>query len=386
MKTISILGSTGSIGTQALEVVEQNKDKFSVYGMSCGNNIKLFEEQIEKFSPKKIVVKTPENALKLQKKYPKIDVFVGDEGLVEIAKDKQNDIILVGLSGFAGLFPTLAGIEAGIDIALANKETLVTAGDIVMEKAKANNVKILPVDSEHSAIFQCLQGRQIPHKLLITASGGPFREWEKSKIEKATASDALQHPKWNMGKKITVDSASLMNKGLEIIEAHHLFDIDYNKIEVVVHPQSIVHSAVEFVDGSVIAQLGVPSMHIPIQYALSYPQRIKGIKTDSFDFVKIQNLTFEAPDFEKFPCLELAYNAGKAGGTSTSVLNGANEEAVMAFLDDKITFQQIFLLTKEALENHTFIKNPSLKQVLEADKIARDFVKSKIGKIYANRY
>lgn len=385
MKTISILGSTGSIGTQALEVIEKNKNQFELYAMSCGNNIELFLEQIEKFSPQKVCVKTEENALKIAKKYPKIEVFTAQNGLIEIAKDKKNDMILVGLSGFAGLYPTMAAIEAGIDVALANKETLVTAGEIVMKKAKELGVKILPVDSEHSAIFQCLQGGQPPHKLLITASGGPFRTWGKEKIQTATAADALHHPKWNMGKKITIDSATLMNKGLEIIEAHHLFGIDYDKIEVVVHPQSIIHSAVEFADGSVIAQLGLPSMHIPIQYALSYPERIEGIKTNSFDFVKVQNLTFEKPDFDKFPCLSLAYTAAKAGGTSTSVLNGANEEAVMAFLANKITFHDIFLLTQMALESHTKIDNPTLEQVLEADKISREFVKSKVGKIYANR-
>ncbi len=382
MKTISILGSTGSIGTQALEVVERNKDKFSVYALSCGNNIELFKEQIQKFRPKKVSVKTKESALELEKEFSnsnyKLEILHGAKGLVEIAQDSTNNLILVALSGFAGLYPTLAAINAKIDIALANKETLVTAGDIVMQRVKMQGVKLLPVDSEHSAIHQCVYDFKNIKKLIITASGGPFREWDIEDIKKATCSQALAHPKWNMGKKITIDSATLMNKGLEVIEAHHLFGVNYNDIKVVVHPQSIIHSAVEHLDGSVIAQLGLPSMHIPIQYALSYPERIEGIKTGSFDFVKVQNLTFEAPNLEKFPCLRLAYEAGRQGGTCPAVLNGANEEAVMAFLDDKIKLIDIAKLTEDALSMHKKIQIPTLSDVIDADGEAREFVRSRI--------
>jgi len=378
MKTISILGSTGSIGTQALEVVEKNKDKFSIYALSCGNNIELFKEQIRKFRPKKVSVKTKESALELEKEFPKLEIMHGPEGLVEIAQDATNNLILVALSGFAGLYPTLAAINAKIDIALANKETLVTAGDIVMQRVKMQGVKLLPVDSEHSAIHQCVCDFKNIRKLLITASGGPFRTWDIDDIKKATCSQALAHPKWNMGKKITIDSATLMNKGLEVIEAHHLFGVDYDNIDVIVHPQSIIHSAVEYHDGSVIAQMGLPSMHIPIQYALSYPERIEGIKTGSFDFVKVQNLTFEAPNLEKFPCLKIAYEAGRQGGTCPAVLNGANEEAVMAFLDDKIKLIDIAKLTEDALSAHKKIEIPTLSDVIDADGEAREFVKGRI--------
>ncbi|MEI8377051.1 MAG: 1-deoxy-D-xylulose-5-phosphate reductoisomerase [bacterium] len=379
MKTISILGSTGSIGTQALEVVEKNKDKFSIYALSCGNNTELFKEQIQKFRPKKVSVKTKEAALELEKEFPKLEVLHGAEGLIEIAQDGINNQILVALSGFAGLYPTLAAINAKIDIALANKETLVTAGDIVMQRVKMQGINLLPVDSEHSAIHQCLCGHSFSkiRKLIITASGGPFREWGIEDIKNATCSQALAHPKWNMGKKITIDSATLMNKGLEVIEAHHLFGVDYDNIDVVVHPQSIVHSAVEYIDGSVIAQMGLPSMHIPIQYAL-LPERTEGIKTGSFDFVKVQNLTFEAPNLEKFPCLRLAYEAGRQGGTCPAVLNGANEEAVMAFLDDKIKLNDIARLTEDALSIHKKIQTPTLSDVIDADSEAREFVRSRI--------
>lgn len=378
MRTISILGSTGSIGTQALEVVEKNKDKFSIYGLSCGSNVELFREQIRKFNPKIISVKTKEDALALEKEFPKLTVLCGQEGLIEIAQDGINSQILVALSGFAGLYPTLAAINAKIDVALANKETLVTAGDIVMQRVKMQGVNLLPVDSEHSAIHQCIAGNYSKvRKLIITASGGPFRTWDVEDIKNATCKQALAHPKWNMGKKITIDSATLMNKGLEVIEAHHLFDVDYDDIEVVVHPQSIVHSAVEFVDGSVISQMGLPSMHIPIQYAIS-PERIEGIKTGSFDFVKIGTLTFEAPDLEKFPCLKIAYEVGKQGGTCPAVMNGANEEAVMAFLDGTIKLNDIVRLTENALSAHKRIQNPTLSDVIEADLEAREFVKKNL--------
>ena len=260
-------------------------------------------------------------------------------------------------------------------MALANKETLVMAGDIVMRKAQEKNVKILPVDSEHGAIHQCLKNRKEVEKLIITASGGPFREKSIDDIKNATVEETLHHPRWNMGKKITIDSATLMNKGLEVIEAHHLFDMPYDKIQVVVHPQSIVHSAVEYVDGSVIAQLGFPSMHIPIQYTLTYPYRFEGIETKSFDFVKAGRLDFLEPDENKFPCLKLAFQAGKEGGTLPVVMNAANEECVFAFLDKKISLWRIFEITKKMMECHENIKNPSIDEIFEVDRITRIRVK-----------
>ncbi len=302
---ISIIGSTGSIGTQALEVIEKMPNKFEIIALAGGSNKKLLEEQIRKFKPK----------------YPSL----GEEGLKKICSDTNNDIILMACSGRIGLKPTLTAIKNGINIALANKETLVMAGDIVMSEAKKHNVQIIPVDSEHCAIHQCIKNISQVEKLIITASGGPFLHKSIEQIKSATVEQTLAHPKWNMGRKITVDSATLMNKGLEIIEAHHLFGFDYDKIEVVIHPQSIIHSAIEYKDGSVIAQIGLPSMHIPIQYAITYPERFEGIKSKSFSFSEIARLDFEAPDFEKFPCLSLAYKAGKIGGTATTCLNAANE-------------------------------------------------------------
>ena len=302
----------------------------------------------------------------------------GDEGLVEVASDKTNDRILVSVSGKTGLKPTLAAIENGIDIALANKETLVMAGDIVMQRAKEKNVNILPVDSEHGAIHQCLSNRNEVEKLIITASGGPFRNKTIDDIKNATVEETLHHPRWNMGKKITIDSATLMNKGLEVIEAHHLFNMPYEKIQVVVHPQSIVHSAVEYVDGSVIAQLGFPSMHIPIQYTLTYPHRFEGIETKSFDFIKAGRLDFDAPDLEKFPCLKLAFDAGKTGGTLPVVMNATNEEAVFAFLDKKISLWSVYEITKKMMLSHSVIKKPSLDEIFETDKMVRDAVRNMV--------
>ena len=300
-KKISIIGSTGSIGTQALEVIEKLKDKFEILALAGGSNTELLKKQAEKFKPKYICHNsTSQLALSGAK------ILHGSDGLEEICSNKENDIILVACSGKIGLKPTLTAIKNNINIALANKETLVMAGDIVMSEARKHWVKILPVDSEHSAIHQCIKDINFVDKLIITASGGPFLHKTIDDIKNATVEEALHHPRWNMGKKITVDSATLMNKGLEIIEAHHLFGFDYDDIEVVIHPQSIVHSAVEYKDGSVIAQLGLPSMHIPIQYAITYPERLEGIKSKSFSFAEIARLDFEKPDFEKFPCVKLA--------------------------------------------------------------------------------
>ncbi len=372
---ISILGSTGSIGRQAIEVIQKMPGFFEVVSLTGGANLDVLRSQIKLVNPKNVCVKSEQDALALKKEFPRINVLHGDEGLVEIAGDKTNERILVSVSGKTGLKPTLAAIENNIDVALANKETLVMAGDIVMKRAKEKNVKILPVDSEHGAIHQCLSNRDEVEKLIITASGGPFRNKTIDDIKNATVEETLHHPRWNMGKKITIDSATLMNKGLEVIEAHHLFNMPYEKIQVVVHPQSIVHSAVEYVDGSVIAQLGFPSMHIPIQYTLTYPHRFEGIETRSFDFVKAGRLDFDAPDLEKFPCLKLAFEAGKQGGTLPVVMNAANEEAVYLFLDKKISLWQIYEITKKMMDSHTNILNPSLEQILETDMIIRDFVK-----------
>jgi len=379
-KIITILGSTGSIGTQALEVIEKLNDQFEVLALSAGNNIELLEKQIQKFNPPKVCIANDNQVNYLQKKYPDIQILSGTKGLTELATDKKNDLILVAVSGKTGLLPTLKAIENKIDIALANKETLVMAGDIVMQKAKENDVKILPVDSEHSAIYQCAQGVNNIKSVIITASGGPFKDKTKEEIKNVTIKETLHHPKWNMGKKITVDSATLMNKGLEVIEAHHLFNLDYDKIKVIVHPQSIIHSAIECYDGSIIAQLGVPSMHIPIQFAITYPKRVEGIKSNSFNFLENSQLTFEAPDFEKFPCLKLAFDAGKKGGTHPLCLNAANEEAVLAFLDKKIKFYQIFEIVKKIFDNYEGIKNPTINDIFEEDEKIRILTKDLIEK------
>jgi len=360
-RKISIIGSTGSIGTQALEVIEKLQDKFEIIALAGGSNVELLSAQAKKYKPKYIYAAKPVN----------VDGIKTLASLDDIASNKENDIILVACSGKIGLKPTLKAIENGIDIALANKETLVMAGDIVMCKAKENGVNIVPVDSEHCAIHQCIKDISQVDKLIITASGGPFLHKTVDEMKNATVTETLKHPRWNMGKKITVDSATLMNKGLEIIEAHHLFGFDYDDIEVVVHPQSIVHSAIEYKDGSVIAQLGLPSMHIPIQYAITYPERFEGIKSHSFSFSEIARLDFEKPDFEKFPTVKLAYHAGKLGGTATVCLNAANEEAVFAFLEGKIKLYQIYEITKKMMDEHQLIKEPSIDEIFEVDKAVR---------------
>lgn len=382
-KKISILGSTGSIGRQALEVLEKLRDKFEIVALTGGSNVELLLEQAAKFKPKYICVGKPEDnkisALNSSYLPPNdIKILYGEQGLEKICSDKENDIILVAVSGKIGLRPTLKAIENGINIALANKETLVMAGDIVMKKAKEKGVKIIPVDSEHCAIHQCIKDINQVDKLIITASGGPFLHKSIDDIKNATVEQTLKHPRWHMGKKITVDSATLMNKGLEVIEAHHLFGFDYDKIDVVIHPQSIVHSAVEYKDGSVIAQLGLPSMHIPIQYAISYPERFEGIKTKSFSFVEIAHLDFEKPDFEKFPFIKLAYKAGKIGGSATVCLNAANEEAVFAFLRGEIKLFNIYEITKQIFDKHKIIQNPTVDEIFEIDENTRKKTKEYI--------
>ena len=393
-RKISIIGSTGSIGTQALEVIEKLGDKFEIIALAGGHNVELLKKQAEKFKPKYICHNGNCHSeagndmgsfasLKMTKaeESHKYQILHGPEGLEKICSDKENDIILVACSGKIGLKPTLTAIKNGIDIALANKETLVMAGDIVMREAKKYGVNIVPVDSEHCAIHQCIKDISQVDKLIITASGGPFLHKSIEDMKNATVEQALAHPRWNMGKKITVDSATLMNKGLEVIEAHHLFGFDYDDIDVVVHPQSIVHSAIEYKDGSVIAQLGLPSMHIPIQYAITYPERFEGIKSKSFSFAEIARLDFEKPDYEKFPTVKLAYEMGKLGGTATVCMNAANEEAVFAFLDGKIKLYNIYEITKKMCDEHNAIKNPSIDEIFEIDKEIRIKTKEFITKL-----
>ena len=371
-RKISIIGSTGSIGRQALEVIEKLQDKFEIIALAGGHNTELLKQQAEKFKPKYISISAnPE----LVSGAHNAKVYQGEEGLEKICSDKENDIILVACSGKIGLRPTLTAIKNGINIALANKETLVMAGDIVMKEAKKYGVKIIPVDSEHCAIHQCIKDINQVDKLIITASGGPFLHKSIEDMKNATVEQALAHPRWNMGKKITVDSATLMNKGLEIIEAHHLFGFDYDDIDVVVHPQSVVHSAIEYVDGSVIAQLGLPSMHIPIQYAITYPERFEGIKSKSFSFADIARLDFEKPDYEKFPTVKLAYKMGRMGGTATVCMNAANEEAVFAFLDGKIKLYNIYEITKKMCDEHTVIPNPTIDEIFAVDEQIRQKTK-----------
>lgn len=377
-RKISIIGSTGSIGTQALEVIDKIRDRFEIIALAGGSNVELLKKQAEKYQPK--LVSSSANPELLAGNH-NAKILTGMDGLEEICSNRENDIILVACSGKIGLRPTLKAIENGIDIALANKETLVMAGDIVMAKAKKHGVKIIPVDSEHCAIHQCIKDISQVDKLIITASGGPFLHKTVDEMKNATVKEALAHPRWNMGKKITVDSATLMNKGLEIIEAHHLFGFDYDDIEVVVHPQSIVHSAIEYKDGSVIAQLGLPSMHIPIQYAITYPERYEGIKSKSFSFAEIARLDFEKPDFEKFPTVKLAYKAGKTGGTATTCLNAANEEAVFAFLDGRIKLYEIYEITKKIYDEHEVIQNPTIDEIFEVDVAIREKTKSYIANI-----
>lgn len=376
MRKISILGSTGSIGTQALDVIRQNPDKFSVMALACGRNIDLLSAQIDEFRPKIAVIERPEDAGILAERYPEVEVFYGEEGLITAAT-ADCDMVLNSLMGMRGLVPTYAAIQAGKDIALANKETLVAGGELVMEAVAQKGVKMLPVDSEHSAIFQCLQGNEGKEikKILLTASGGPFRGYSLKQLEEVTLAQALKHPKWTMGQKITIDSASMMNKGLEVIEAKWLFDVPLDKIQILVHPQSIVHSAVEFLDTSVIAQLGLPDMRIPISIALGYPERIP-YAGPSLDFFKEGvNLTFEEPDPEVFKCIRMAYDASKAGGSYPVVLNAANEVLVDMFLHEKIRFIDIQNRLEQILNGHNPSYHLTLEDIIRIDKETREEVK-----------
>ena len=373
MKNISLLGSTGSIGKQTLEVAAANPDKMKIRVLAAHTSDTILEEQIRAVEPDFAVLTDKEAAARLKARYNgKTEILAGEEGLLAAATYSEVDTVLASMVGYAGLRPTMAAINCGKNIALANKETLVAAGSLVMEAVAKNNVSLTPVDSEHSAIFQALQGGKEDEvkRLLITASGGPFRSKKRSELETVTLAQCLNHPNWSMGKKITVDSSTLANKGLEVIEAHWLFNMPYEKIDVVVHPQSIIHSLVEFCDGSVIAQLGEPDMRLPIQYALSYPCRYHKA-FDQLDLIKVGTLTFEAPDMEAFPSLHIAIDCGKAGGTLPCVFNAANEEAVYAFLDNKIKYLDIPYITEKVASMHKNIAVPCIEDIERADAEAR---------------
>ncbi len=379
MKKIAILGSTGSIGTQTLEVVRENKD-IEVLGLAAGNNIKLLEEQIREFKPRLAAVWKEEKAIELRESIKDLNVKVvsGMEGLIELAVLEEAEILVTAIVGMIGIRPTIEAIKAGKDIALANKETLVTAGHIIMPLAKEHNVAILPVDSEHSAIFQSLQGsnRSELHKILLTASGGPFRGRKREDLVNIQVEDALKHPNWEMGRKITIDSSTLVNKGLEVIEAKWLFDVDISQIEVVVHPQSIIHSMVEYVDGAIIAELGTPDMKLPIQYALYYPER-RFLPGERVDFATLSRLTFEKPDMETFYGLRLAFEAGKEGGSLPTVFNAANELAVSKFLNRKIGYLQIPEIIEVCMRNHKNILNPSVEEILQTEEAVYEQIESR---------
>ena len=373
-RQIAILGSTGSIGTQALQVIEEHSDLYEVYALTAGNNVNLLIEQARKFMPDVVVIA---NELHYKTLCDALDdlpikVYAGADALADVVTAEPIDMVLASMVGYAGLRPTMNAIRAGKAIALANKETLVVAGELVTQLAIEHRVPLLPVDSEHSAIFQCLagEGNNPIEKLLLTASGGPFRTWSMEQLQHATREQALKHPNWDMGAKITIDSASMMNKGFEVIEAKWLFDIDADRIQVVVHPQSIVHSAVQFQDGAVKAQLGAPDMRVPIQLAMSYPVRLES-SFPRIDWWDMQDLTFERPDMKRFPCLAMAYEAIRQGGNAACVVNAANEVVNLAFRQDKCGFLQMAEIITETLAHVPHIKEPSLEDYLETDRIAR---------------
>ncbi|HMJ91328.1 MAG TPA: 1-deoxy-D-xylulose-5-phosphate reductoisomerase [Candidatus Acidoferrum sp.] len=375
MRNIVLLGSTGSIGTSTVKVVEDLPERFRLLALGAGNNVELLREQVRKHKPAAVSVADPKKAQELAVEFPSIPIHSGSDGLLKLATLPEADIVLIAIVGTAGLQPALAAIRAGKDIAVASKEILVMAGEIVMKEARQHGVKVLAVDSEHSAIFQCLDGKppSSVRKLWLTASGGPFRDatqWPKDKFSEITVEHALKHPSWVMGRKITIDSATLFNKGLEMIEARWLFDVEMARVGVVVHPQSVVHSMVEFVDGSMIAQLSTPDMCLPIQYALTYPERAASDRVQT-SLAKYGSLTFEEPDTDRFPALVLARTAGEVGGTLPAVLNAANEVAVDAFVSRKLSFLGITQLVSQTMEAHEVVKHPTLEQILEADAWAR---------------
>ncbi|ELR96732.1 1-deoxy-D-xylulose-5-phosphate reductoisomerase [Gloeocapsa sp. PCC 73106] len=381
MKAITILGSTGSIGTQTLEIVAQYPEQFRVVGLATGSNVAMLVEQIAQFRPAIVALRQKEKLAELRSAIASLDyqplVLAGEEGIAEVASYGDAEIVVTGIVGCAGLLPTIAAITAGKDIALANKETLIAGGPVVLPLIEKHGIKLLPADSEHSAIFQCLQG--VPtcglRRIILTASGGAFRDLPVEKLASVTVQDALKHPNWSMGRKITVDSATLMNKGLEVIEAHYLFGLDYEHIDIVIHPQSIIHSLIEVQDTSVLAQLGWPDMRLPLLYALSWPERIY-TDWEPLDLVKVANLTFKEPDHHKYRCMNLAYAAGKAGGSMPAVLNAANEQAVALFLEEKIKFLDIPRLIESVCDRHQRDNSltPSLEDILSADQWAREEV------------
>ncbi|MBU5429290.1 1-deoxy-D-xylulose-5-phosphate reductoisomerase [Kineothrix sp. MSJ-39] len=380
MKNIVLLGSTGSIGTQTLDVVRSYKEDLHVVALAAGSSVEKMEQQIREFSPSYAVMWSEEAAKDLKQRVSdlQVQVLTGMDGLLAISVLPEADVVLTAIVGMIGIRPTIAAIEAGKDIALANKETLVTAGHIIMPLAKKHGVKILPVDSEHSAIFQSLNGepKDKIRQILLTASGGPFRGFTKEQLINVKAADALKHPNWTMGRKITIDSATMVNKGLEVMEAGWLFHVPPEKITVVVQPQSIIHSMVEYVDGAVIAQLGVPDMKLPIQYALFYPDR-RPMQENNIDFFKLGRITFEEPDMEVFTGLKLAYEAFRAGGSMPTVFNAANEKAVSLFLQDKIGFLDIAELIGACMQNHRVIADPTVEQILEAEAACYDYIESR---------
>lgn len=381
MKAISLLGSTGSIGTQTLDIVAQYPDQFQVVGLTAGSNVEMLAQQIREFRPAIAAIgdaqKLPELQAAIRELDPQPILLAGEAGVIEVARYGDAEVVVTGIVGCAGLLPTIAAIEAGKDIALANKETLIAGGPVVLPLVQKHGIKLLPADSEHSAIFQCLQG--VPNgglrRILLTASGGAFRDWSVEKLSQVTVADALKHPNWSMGRKITVDSATLMNKGLEVIEAHWLFGLDYDQIEIVIHQESIIHSLIELQDTSVLAQLGWPDMRLPLLYALSWPERIY---TDwqQLDLVKVGQMTFRAPDHQKYPCMQLAYAAGRAGGCMPAVLNAANEQAVALFLEEKIQFLDIPRLIEGACDRYLVhnCSSPTLDDIIAADHWARQEV------------
>jgi len=366
LKNITILGSTGSIGTQTLQVIDQLKPAFNVYALTAYKNADLLIKQALAYQPEMVVIVDESKYKKVKTALPKIKVISGKEGLIEAAIADKVDVVLTALVGFAGLEPTIAAIKKNKNIALANKETLVVAGEIITALVKQNKVQLLPVDSEHSAIFQCLEADNDIEKIYLTASGGPFRGKQKTELEGVTRAQALKHPNWSMGAKITIDSATMMNKGLEVIEAKWLFGLKNNQVDVIVHPQSIIHSIVQFKDGSMKAQMGLPDMKLPIQYALTHPKRIAN-KFERFSFLNYSNLTFEQPDKNTFKCLQLAYDAMNKCGNVPCILNAANEVAVASFLADKINFLDIADLVKKCMSKINHINNPSLDDLFETD-------------------
>ncbi len=379
MRRIAVLGSTGSIGTQTLEVVENHPD-MEITALAAGSNIRLLEEQIRRFRPKLAAVWSEERAEELKARVADLDVRVeaGMDGLIAVATEASAQVVVTAVVGMIGIRPTIAAIQAGKDIALANKETLVTAGHLIIPMVRERGVRLLPVDSEHSAIFQCLNGEHGNriHKILLTASGGPFRGKTREEMKNIQVEDALKHPNWSMGQKITIDSSTMVNKGLEVMEARWLFGVEMDQVQVVVQPQSIIHSMVEFEDGAVMAQLGTPDMKLPIQYALCWPER-RPMGGERLDFWKLAEIRFEKPDFDNFPGLSLAYEAGRTGGSLPTVFNAANERAVSMFLNRKIGYLTITDIIESAMRRHTVIPNPSVEQILEAERDTYDYIESR---------